>query len=192
MTFTILTPQHFKKFLCIWIFFLNSPLLKDCIKWNNFWWHFTERRVIGRDEAGRRACHLKDIKAEPETPLLTVCPVLFPKHLLLLPPGHLCSLGSGMGYKIRWDAQACEVGGEVLPEEERQSRRKGWSPWRLHYKFLSPEAAPGCFQEKRQLCLGLFSSFPASPTKNGERKKIHISYKENIMWWRKKPLCSFH
>lgn len=57
-------------------------------------------------------------------------------------------------------------------------------------KLLSPEAAPGYFQEKQQLCLGLFSSFPASPTKNGEMKKMHIPYKENIMWQgRKKLLC---
>lgn len=94
-----------------------------------------------------------------------------------------------MGYKCRWDAQACEVGGESLPKGKRQSRKKEWSSWRVHYKLLSPEAALGCPQEKQQLCLELCSSFPASPAKNGERKKIHISYKENTMWQRRTKLC---
>lgn len=92
------------------------------------------------------------------------------------------------GYKFRWDVQACETDGELHPEGERQSRKNEWRSWRLHYKLLSPEAAPGCLQEKQQLCLGLLSSYPASHTKNGERKKIHISYKENIMWQRRKKL----
>lgn len=104
------------------------------------------------------------------------------------PPSHLCSLGSGMGYKFRWDAQACEEGEELLPEGERQSRKKEWNSWRLHCKLLSPGATPGCLQEKQQLCLGLFSSFPVSPTKSGERRKLHISYKENIMWQRRKKI----
>lgn len=123
-------------------------------------------------------------------------------------PSHLCNLGSGLGCKFRWDAQAGGEGRRLLPEGERATfrERKAKQEERVNSvkvavqeldKSLSPGGAPGCPQKKQQPCLSLSSSLPISPTKEwgkGEDKyflhrKYHVTKKKETTL---QSICYFY
>lgn len=153
---------------------------------------------MGQEGEDHSIC--KEIRTEPEAPLLAACPGLWEAPPLATLQAIFAILAQGWGTNS--GEMAKPVGRAVDGclkrkgppiQGEKESRRKGWRAWRRQC-----ERWGSCYhQEQCQAALGKSSGHaqvcphpsPFLPRKNREKEKVNISYKENITCQRRKLLC---